>query len=85
MKGKRSNHQDLSLPLYLCGRARQTLLATRQWHKIIFLDLECGRICTAGFGCGWQGSQPHWGGRFKLTIAYGAAVINTIAGGGQHS
>jgi len=65
MKGKRSDHQDSGLPLYLCGRDRKLLLATRQWQKIIFLDLESGRICTAGFGCGGQGNQPHWAGPFQ--------------------
>jgi hypothetical protein len=44
MRGEESNHRDFGLPLYLCCRDRKLLLATRQWLKIIFLLLECGRI-----------------------------------------
>jgi hypothetical protein len=78
MREEESNHRDFGLPLYLCCRDRKLLLATRQWLKIIFLLLECGRILNrevADREPSLIGPVPS---RHCLEAAYGATSINNL-------
>ena len=79
MRGEESNHRDFGLPLYLCCPDRKLLLATRQWLKIIFLHLECGRFLNRVVADREPSLIPCFQDTaLKLTGAYGAAVVTNL-------